>query len=92
MSELAAPKLLEEHGPFVVVAVQECTRMNVLLQDSTEDEIETKTDVDSNPPTTCGGPTYVFLATLGTDDPVSKWVLAGVAMVFQDEAGLTISR
>ena len=294
MSELAAPKLLEEHGPFVVVAVQECTRMNVLLQElmsslgdlkkglngqlnmsqamedlataislnqvpgrnpfslcswekkawpsrkslsawfvdmllryaqlelwvsdfktpysmwlpglfnptayttaclqvtsrktlmplnqmtlethittmnkpeeatyypedgifvhglmmegarwSTEDEIETKTDVGSVPPTTCGGtlvesnpkellwtlpliyvkaiqtlpswepsavgylrndpkiyecpvyitrfrgPTYVFLATLGTDDPVSKWVLAGVAMVFQDEAGLTISR
>ncbi|KAG2769665.1 Dynein alpha chain, flagellar outer arm [Phytophthora cactorum] len=31
--EAATPHLTEEHGPFVVVALQECSRMNVLLQE-----------------------------------------------------------
>merc|ERR1712070_294278 len=35
--------------------------------------------------TTFRGPTYVVLATLKTMDPVSKWVLAGVALVFQTD-------
>jgi dynein heavy chain len=35
--------------------------------------------------TTFRGPTYVVLATLRTVDPVSKWVLAGVALVFQTD-------
>ncbi len=33
--------------------------------------------------TTFRGPTYVFLATLRTKDPVHKWVLAGVAIIMQ---------
>lgn len=33
LTELAAPLLTEEHGPFVVVALQECSRMNVLLEE-----------------------------------------------------------
>merc|ERR1712072_489938 len=32
------------------------------------------------------GPTYVFLATLKTEEPTSKWTLAGVALVMQSEA------
>jgi dynein heavy chain len=35
--------------------------------------------------TTFRGPTYVALATLETADPCSKWVLAGVALVFQED-------
>lgn len=35
--------------------------------------------------TTFRGPTYVTLATLETANPVSKWVLAGVALVFQED-------
>jgi dynein heavy chain len=38
--------------------------------------------------TTFRGPTYVFLATLATDDkkaPVNKWVLAGVALIMQED-------
>ncbi|KAL8008331.1 putative AAA+ ATPase domain, dynein heavy chain region D6 P-loop domain, immunoglobulin-like protein [Plasmopara halstedii] len=31
--EAATPQLTKEHGPFVVVALQECSRMNVLLQE-----------------------------------------------------------
>ena len=34
--------------------------------------------------TTFRGPTYVFLATLRTKQPTSKWVMAAVAMIFQD--------
>ncbi|KAF1335375.1 Dynein heavy chain, partial [Globisporangium splendens] len=33
LTELATPLLTEEHDPFVVVAVQECSRMNVLLEE-----------------------------------------------------------
>ena len=33
--------------------------------------------------TTFRGPTYVFLATLQTVDPKSKWVLAGTAVIMQ---------
>uniref|UniRef100_K3W732 AAA+ ATPase domain-containing protein n=1 Tax=Globisporangium ultimum (strain ATCC 200006 / CBS 805.95 / DAOM BR144) TaxID=431595 RepID=K3W732_GLOUD len=33
LTELATPLLTEEHGPFVVVAMQECSRMNVLLEE-----------------------------------------------------------
>lgn len=33
VAEAAAPHLTEEHGPFVVVATQECSRMNVLLEE-----------------------------------------------------------
>jgi dynein heavy chain, axonemal len=29
------------------------------------------------------GPTFVFLATLKTVDPVHKWILAGVALLMQ---------
>ena len=35
--------------------------------------------------TTFRGPTYVFLATLPTSLPVSTWVLAGVAIIFQTD-------
>jgi dynein heavy chain len=35
--------------------------------------------------TTWRGPTYVVLATLKTIDPTWKWVLAGVAMIFQED-------
>ena len=35
--------------------------------------------------TTFRGPTYVFLATLPTSQPVSTWVLAGVAIIFQTD-------
>lgn len=35
--------------------------------------------------TTFRGPTYVYLATLKTMDPVSKWTLAGVALIMQDD-------
>lgn len=31
--ERAEPKILQEHGPFVVVALQECKRMNTLLEE-----------------------------------------------------------
>mmetsp|Transcript_979 Transcript_979/g.1569 ORF Transcript_979/g.1569 Transcript_979/m.1569 type:complete len:114 (+) Transcript_979:1-342(+) len=31
------------------------------------------------------GPTYLFLATLKTLDPVSKWVLAGCAIILQTD-------
>ena len=31
------------------------------------------------------GPTYVFLATLPTDCGTEKWVLRGVAILFQDD-------
>lgn len=33
ITEEAAPHLIEEHGPFVVVALQECNRMNDLLEE-----------------------------------------------------------
>lgn len=36
VKERAASKLLEEHGPFVVVALQECKLMNVLLEEITK--------------------------------------------------------
>ena len=35
--------------------------------------------------TTWRGPTFVVLATLKTIDPTWKWVLAGVAMIFQED-------
>ena len=35
--------------------------------------------------TTFRGPTYVFLATLFTTEPTSKWVLAGVALIMQTD-------
>ena len=35
--------------------------------------------------TTFCGPTYIFLATLKSIDPLSKWVLAGVALVLQED-------
>ncbi|DBA02158.1 TPA: hypothetical protein N0F65_004793 [Lagenidium giganteum] len=35
--------------------------------------------------TTLRGPTYVFLATLSTLDPKSKWTLAGLALVMQKD-------
>lgn len=35
--------------------------------------------------TTFRGPTYVVLATLHTREPVSKWILAGVAVVMQTD-------
>jgi dynein heavy chain len=35
--------------------------------------------------TTFRGPTYLFLATLKTNDPNSKWVMAGVALSLQDD-------
>jgi dynein heavy chain len=35
--------------------------------------------------TTFRGPTYVFLATLRSQHATSKWVLAAVAMIFQDD-------
>jgi dynein heavy chain len=31
------------------------------------------------------GPTYVFLATLKTSDPCSKWVLTGTAILMQTD-------
>lgn len=31
------------------------------------------------------GPTYVFLATLKTEDPVSKWTLTGTAILLQTD-------
>ncbi|DBA03229.1 TPA: hypothetical protein N0F65_011588 [Lagenidium giganteum] len=33
ITEIAQPLLLQEHGPFVVVALQECSRMNGLLEE-----------------------------------------------------------
>ena len=33
--------------------------------------------------TTFRGPTYIFLATLCTIDPKSKWILAGTAIILQ---------
>jgi dynein heavy chain len=33
ITEIATPLLTSEHGPFVVVALQECNRMNVLLEE-----------------------------------------------------------
>uniref|UniRef100_K3WLS4 AAA+ ATPase domain-containing protein n=1 Tax=Globisporangium ultimum (strain ATCC 200006 / CBS 805.95 / DAOM BR144) TaxID=431595 RepID=K3WLS4_GLOUD len=36
--------------------------------------------------TTQRGPTYVFLATLNTTEPKSKWILAGLALVMQKDA------
>ena len=35
--------------------------------------------------TTFRGPTYVFLSTLRSKDPTSKWVLAGCALVLQED-------
>lgn len=35
--------------------------------------------------TTFRGPTYVFLATLTTREPVHKWVHAGVAIIMQTD-------
>jgi len=35
--------------------------------------------------TTFRGPTYIFLATMKTEDPVSKWIQAGVAVIFQED-------
>ena len=35
--------------------------------------------------TTFRGPSYVFLSTMRTIDPISKWTLAGVALVLQDD-------
>lgn len=35
--------------------------------------------------TTFRGPTYVFLATLRTNDPVHKWILAGAALIQQTD-------
>ena len=35
--------------------------------------------------TTMRGPTYIFLATLTTKDPVAKWVLSGVAIILQED-------
>jgi len=31
------------------------------------------------------GPTYIFLATTKSVDPVSRWILAGVALILQDD-------
>ena len=31
------------------------------------------------------GPTYVFLSTLKTQDPCSKWVLTGTAILMQTD-------
>ncbi|KAF1331632.1 Dynein heavy chain, partial [Globisporangium splendens] len=36
--------------------------------------------------TTQCGPTYVFLATLNTTEPKSKWILAGLALMMQKDA------
>ncbi|RHY19216.1 hypothetical protein DYB25_002385 [Aphanomyces astaci] len=33
LQDIAAPRLTADHGPFVVVAMQECDRMNVLLDE-----------------------------------------------------------
>ena len=35
--------------------------------------------------TTFRGPTYIVLATLKSVDPIWKWVLAGVAMICQED-------
>ena len=35
--------------------------------------------------TTFRGPTYIFLATLRTVDPKSKWVLTGTAVIMQTD-------
>jgi len=35
--------------------------------------------------TTVRGPTYAFLATLKTREPVSRWTLAGVAIIMQSD-------
>ena len=35
--------------------------------------------------TTFRGPTYIFLATMPTQDGVRKWVLAGVALILQED-------
>ena len=35
--------------------------------------------------TTMRGPTYLFLATLKTVDPKSKWVLTGTAVMMQTD-------
>lgn len=35
--------------------------------------------------TTFRGPTYVFLATLRTKDPASKWIMAGCALSLQED-------
>ena len=35
--------------------------------------------------TTFRGPTYIVLATLKSVDPIWKWVLAGVAMIAQED-------
>ena len=35
--------------------------------------------------TTFRGPTYVFLATLKTLVPASKWIMAGCALVLQED-------
>lgn len=35
--------------------------------------------------TSMRGPTYVFLATLRTAEPVSKWVLTGTAVLMQTD-------
>ena len=40
MMELAEPLLLQESGPFVVVALQECQRMNELIQEIRRSLIE----------------------------------------------------
>lgn len=35
--------------------------------------------------TTARGPTFVFLSTLKTNDPVHRWILAGVALIMQSD-------
>lgn len=35
--------------------------------------------------TTFRGPTYVFLATLKTQEPPSKWIMAGCALALQED-------
>lgn len=35
--------------------------------------------------TTLRGPTFVFLATMRTQEPVEKWILAGAAVIMQED-------
>ena len=49
MMELAEPLLSQESSPYVVVALQECQRMNVLLTEVRRSLVELDKGMHSNP-------------------------------------------
>ena len=73
--------------PMPVMYIKAILVPNALEHDSYVGYLRPDSDVYNCPvyATTVRGPTYTFLATLKAREPVSKWTLAGVALVMQND-------